>query len=361
MAAKAYLAKGIEHWYIRIDFRGKSGVMPSYKHVKMSEALAEELAMVISDIILKHPNDFEWSDWVPSMGRQFRLKAVVREFLEDKSRLRPATLGNYRHAIDKHILPNLGNPDVRKLTKSDFAWIKQMNTQTAKLVRDTMQNILNWAYHEYSDEWDRNKLELDPVQLPKRRVDYLEYHDQLAVLSKVPPHYYGPCLLSVEMALRVGEICVLRWTNIEEDGIKITHSLSKNRIVEYPKEGEPKWLPMPEVVKDYLTTLVRGFGYVFPGKLSGEHLWPYQIYGYWKKAAREAGFPNSRLHQNRNSFAMRMLQEGLPIHSVSLLMGHHDSHITERVYARHDKRAMKRLLEFPKSSQKREACEANAT
>lgn len=354
MAAKAYQAGG--SWYVRIDFRGKSGVMTSYKNVRMGEVLARELAGVISEITLKHPSDFEWSDWCKAMGRKFTLKSTICKFLEAKAHLRPATLGNYRHVIDKHILPRLGNPDVRKLTKADFAWIKKIDNQTAKLVRDTMQNILNWAYHEYSDEWSGNRLKIAPVQLPKRRVDYLEYQDQLAVLSKVPPHYYGPCLLSVEMALRVGEICVLRWTNIEDDGIKVTHSLSKNRIVEYPKEGEPKWLPMPPICKDYLQVLRTNernpFGYVFPGKLSREHLWPYQVYGYWKKAAREAGFPNARLHHNRNSFAMRKLQEGLPIHSVSLLLGHHDSHITERVYARHDKRAMKRLLEIKPSTSK---------
>jgi integrase len=72
---------------------------------------------------------------------------------------------------------------------------------------------------------------------------------------------------------------------------------------------------------------------VFPAELGDGHQMPTVVRRRLKRHLKEAGLPQIRFHDLRDTAATLMLEDGFPVHRVARILGHADPAMTLRRYA----------------------------
>jgi len=134
-----------------------------------------------------------------------------------------------------------------------------------------------------------------------------------------------------------GFILTLRYTGmrISDAALLRADSVKGERIHLYmAKTGVPVYIPIPEFLARELAALRPRGGYLF---LRGEStrldtatdLWRRRLAKVFTRAGISGGHP----HRFRDTFAVSLLERGVPIEVVSKLLGHASIRVTERHYA----------------------------
>ena len=173
-----------------------------------------------------------------------------------------------------------------------------------------------------------------------------------------------PALLSLYTGMRLGEVCALKWADIDWEKGTITVRRTVQRVARTtPGEsggktllmiGTPKssrshrTLPVPGFVLERLRGLMekgRPSEYVF--SLSGNAADPRTIQRRFQRLMQKLGMSNAHFHTLRHSFATRLLELGVDIKTVSTLLGHGSAKTTLDFYAHslleHQRAAIERL------------------
>ena len=133
-------------------------------------------------------------------------------------------------------------------------------------------------------------------------------------------------------------IQVLRWSGLRiGDGVKLTpEKLDGNRLFLYTaKTGTPVFVPMPDFVIEELKQLPLYGRFYFWNRQTDSKI--ETASGNARRSLRRifraAGLTTAHPHQLRDSFAVGLLEKGVPIETVSILLGHQDIRITQRHYS----------------------------
>jgi len=123
--------------------------------------------------------------------------------------------------------------------------------------------------------------------------------------------------------LRVGDACRITESDLEGNKLAMRTEKSGTRVS----------VPLPAWLVDEMKKLPRHGGRFFwkgEGKIA-------TAAGNYRRSlralAKEAGMQDVHPHRLRDTFAVRLLQEGVPVERVSKLLGHQSVAITERSYA----------------------------
>jgi integrase len=330
--------------YIRVVHHGFDGTLTAWRNKKLSEHpdITKMLCGLFNSLILV--GNFKVEDWFPKERSKVLVKNLVWTWLGHK-RKRPATIETQGYVLRRYILPAIGPKSIKELTRHDFWWIRENHGDTAMAlrIRRVAQAFLNWCWRE--GMMDR-QLFLPTISVQKKPTPFIELKDRQSIYTRIDARFKDAFLLSLEMGMRVGEIVALKWdaTDFERGRIRIIRSLSGQQVVDMPKGGDEVWLPMTGRIKAMLLRRrqERKSHWVFPG-IRGNHIWPYDMRQAFKKAARECGMPQAKLHHCRHSFAQDMIDEGRSLEEVSALLGHSSILTTERAYKGRGIRSLGRI------------------
>ena len=128
--------------------------------------------------------------------------------------------------------------------------------------------------------------------------------------------YADAVLFAVASAMRRGEICALRWADVDADKRLV---LVRDRKDPRRKAGNDQWVPLLgpawEIVQRQPSREVPGEERIFPieaGTLSK----------YFTEACRALSIPDLHLHDMRHEGTSRLFEEGFEIQQVALVTGH---------------------------------------
>ncbi|GCE06155.1 tyrosine-type recombinase/integrase [Dictyobacter aurantiacus] len=293
-------------------------------------------------------------------GPQQTLKDFLEYWLEDveKPRIRISTYINNRVVVYKHLIPGLGHIKLHKLTalqlQSFYAQRLKSGMSASRAVR------LNAVLHKALDHAKRLKLVgtnvSEDVELPrpaKYEGEVLDA-DQARILLQVAAERELDTLLALAVvtAMRLGEILVLRWTDIDMVKGELRVSGTVNYYPRYGfVEGKAKTkagmrtIKIPLFIIELLKKhrlrqaekkLAAGSAWVERNlvfcRKDGDFVRRSTLRNQITKLLQDAELPYVRFHDLRHSAATILLALGVPANVVQELLGHADISITLGTY-----------------------------
>lgn len=202
---------------------------------------------------------------------------------------------------------------------------------------------------------------IDRVENVKTPVDAYTADEVKTLLAAFTGSRHAPAWELGLMGLRRGEICGLRWSDV--DLKKKTLTICNNRTSDDAGnviEGPPKTaaservLPLPDRLVTVLKTararqvaeklavgeVYRSGAYVLSNEI-GEAYHPNSVSNMWSAAVKAAGVRHLKLHGARHTAATLMHLSGTPAVVIAAWIGHDDPSFTTRVYMHSNTDALK--------------------
>lgn len=254
----------------------------------------------------------------------------------------------YTNLLKKHLLPALGELKLAAVTPGIVReWIDEM--ENAGLACSTVKGAYRLFAAAMKAAWEDGKILTNPCR--KIRIQRSENEEQ-RVLTRGEQELLKesasgvrelPALLSLYTGMRLGEVCALKWADVDWEQGTIAVKRTVQRVRRGTKTtlmiGTPKSLrsrrviPAPAFLLKQLHEMrENGSGeYIFSS--SGDPAEPRTIQRRFKRFVEKLGITNVHFHTLRHSFATRLLELGVDIKTVSVLLGHGSAKITLDCYA----------------------------
>lgn len=297
-------------------------------------------------------------------GRYITVGKVYAEWLNAVvNRVKESTLANYQNKFEKHILPEFGDIPCADLTAGRInAFINQKLADglSASYVRDiftVFKTMLKYAQEEYGF-----RLSLKNVVLPKserKQVEKISDTEQEKLVSYLKANMsltaFG-ILLSLFMGLRIGELCGLKWEDVDFQNkmlhirrtvqrISSANGSRKTKIViSSPKSTTSlRDIVIPDALMQYFETF-RNEADAFILSGTDKPIEPRTMQYRYKKILRSANVENHNYHKLRHTFATNSAEKGFNVKALSAVLGHSSVTLTLNRYIHPDRTYERRLM-----------------
>lgn len=303
-------------------------------------------------------------DWAPDT--RMSVEQLLGQWLAAKTSegLRPATISLYRMAAEAWITPEIGALEARQLTPARVGdLVEKLRTDGSRLGRGALSPRsvqISVQVLKASTRWalETGLLGRDPLagyrrpratSKPMTSWSADEARAFLAHTRDDPQAAVWALLLT--RGLRRGEVCGLRWEDIDLDAgflrVNRTRVLVDGNVADsLPKTAagrrsvplDPKLVALLRAHRKAQTAerLRAGEAYEDGGWLVcdelGRPLYPDTISERFDTLVAQAKLRRIRLHDTRHTAASLMLGDGVPVHVVAQILGH-DPRVTLATYA----------------------------
>ena len=268
-------------------------------------------------------------------------------FFNIRHQIKESTMANYRMKIAKHILPTFGKMPIDSIHSNEiykFIDCKKKLGLSNRYISDIlvlMKSIFKYAYKTY-------KIDniMDGIVMPKKhRVEIRILNDDedkklCDILAQKNDLTSIGIYLSRVTGLRIGELCALKWGNIDiEQGIisvnktlqriQVKNRLCKTKLMlaEPKSESSKRKIPIPKCVLELLKNN-RGYNdnYILSNKK--KPIEPRTIQYRFAKILKNGNLPSVHFHAIRHFFATNCIKLGFDVKALSEILGHSNVSIT---------------------------------
>ncbi len=276
---------------------------------------------------------------------------IIDMWLADvKNRVKESTYANYNMKIKKHILPCFARLKYDKLTAdilNEFISRKCSENLSAKYVSDIV--ILLKSAAKFAQRRYGYANRIDCVTLPKsdkiaenKLLSDSEQSQLKAALTENVTCSNVGILLSAATGIRIGELCALKWENIDLEKSIITVRQTVQRvmnsgggtrlIVTSPKSASSvREIPLPDFIMPYLKS-VRSADDCFLLSGSQKIIEPRTMQYRFASILKKAKLPSVNFHALRHMFATNCIALGFDVKTLSEILGHSSVQITLNRY-----------------------------
>ena len=341
-------------WEARIIVGHKNDGSPMYKSAfaKTQKSALKQLHQLIDlyrDVDLTEDSRMTLGEWLDKWLDEYMIFTI-----------RESTLDSYRAMVKNQVKLFIGGKQISSLTTADmqkfYNKIKKEGRVRehpihGKTLADSMVRGVHMMLHEALDMAVKERLiaknPTNGTTVPK--CNYPEKQilcdNQLETfLEAIKGHEYWCDFFYVEVmtGLRRGEICGLRWQdiNFEENKLQVKRSVSVKKgggvsIGETKTETGVRCIQMPpsvaELLKSKRQTAITEW--VFPHFLHPEQpISPASAYRKLKVILKNAELPLIRFHDLRHTFATHATQGGVDPKTLAGILGHTNASFTLDTY-----------------------------
>ena len=286
-----------------------------------------------------------------------------------EAQLRPSTYDSYRRNIELHVVPGLGQLQLRKLEADDLdvfyaRLLKKGQSKKGKrggLSVKTVRNIHLMIHKALADAQRKGVVfrnvasladapKLSSQRRPEMKVWTAEQLRRFLEVAEERRHYPA-FFLAAHTGMRRGEILGLRWNDVDlstrrlsirttvinvayeiqrsdakTDGSRRTIDLDR-RTIDVLRQWK-KDQPTEDVTTEARTT----WGDLVFAKPDGTPIHPDIFSQAFERIVTAAKLPAIRLHDLRHTHATLLLKAGVPVKVVSERLGHANAAFTMNVY-----------------------------
>lgn len=288
------------------------------------------------------------------------VKNVITEFLAEKRpKVKFSTYTRYVENSEWYILPELGDIVITDLSQEiidQYSSSLQSNgrkhggalsSKTVKDILAVLRQAVKFAIKKKYISTPDFIIECPKQGKPNIQVFSHKEQSKLEQISnsQEDPLKYG-IFLSLYTGLRIGELCALRWEDLDLDNaiLSVNHTVLRIRdydqengkktrlIIEVPKtDSSMRQIPLPDAINQHLLLIKNNSA--APEKaffLTGTArlIEPRNYYEKYKKYLKEADLDGFNFHALRHTFATRCIEKGIDPKALSEILGHASVQIT---------------------------------
>ena len=341
-------------WEARIIIGHKKDGSPMYKSAfaKTQKSALKELHQLIElyrDVDLTEDCRMTLGEWMDKWLDEYMIFTV-----------RETTLESYRSLTENQVKRFMGDRQLSTLTTADiqkfYNKIKKQGRVKPKRdgsheLSDSVVRGVHMMLHESLDTAVRERLiaknPTNGTTIPKnnyaeKQILGDEQLDAFMEEIKKEEYWYDFFYVEVMTGLRRGEICGLKWSDIDFDAnkLRVQRSVSKKKgggivIGETKTSTGTRNIIMPPSVSEILlkrkqTAITE---WVFPAFLNPEQpIHPEAAYRKLKIILKHAELPLIRFHDLRHTFATHAMKGGVDPKTLSGILGHTNASFTLDTY-----------------------------
>lgn len=263
--------------------------------------------------------------------------------------VKDSTRVKYHAILRNHILPHLGEVPLSAMTHrriEDFSLAlldhggREGSTLSPRTVSDVisvLRSILRFAARDGAEiPCDGSSVH---IRREQSEISVLTRGEQETLTSylfnNISPQNIG-ILLSLYAGLRIGEVCALRWEDIDtvEGVVQVRRTMQRLRdldgtgprtrvIVTPPKSTSSlRSIPIPREVAALLQQLPGDhIGWFLTGR-EDRFIEPRCMQNHFRRVMKQVGLPPVNYHALRHTFATRCVELGFDVKALSELLGH---------------------------------------
>lgn len=285
---------------------------------------------------------------------------------DKKLYVKRSTYAVYSLMLVNHLVPEFGRKnEVTEEMVQDFVLRKMESGLSRKSVKDmliVLKMVLRYA--EKCGHMPHREIDVRfPTEREKPEVKVLSRSLQKRIMEHVRQH---PSCMNLGIyiclcaGLRIGEVCALKWEDIDLSAgvINITKTIQRIYVVEEGEKhteliiGTPKTatsmrrIPIPRELRKMLRPFLPGVdssAYVLTN--SQRPTEPRTYRNYYNKLMLSLGMPRLKFHGLRHSFATRCIESRCDYKTVSVLLGHSNISTTLDLYVHPNMEQKQRCVE----------------
>lgn len=282
------------------------------------------------------------------------IKEIADIWKEDKRQyVKQSTMAVYLLSLENHLLPVFGGKmEVTEEEVQAFALDKLNHGLSQKSIKD-MLIVLKMVVRFGEKQGWLNHVEWKvkfPANQPKATLPNLTKAHQKMLMDYLKDNFTFPnlgILVCLSTGLRIGEVCALKWSDINMDTglLHVNRTIERIYIVDSDKPhteiviNTPKTknslreIPLSkELVRIFksLMKVVNKDYYVLTNNTKPTE--PRTYRNYFNKLLKQLDIPRLKFHGLRHSFATRCIESHCDYKTVSVLLGHADISTTLNLY-----------------------------
>ncbi|MGH8973297.1 MAG: tyrosine-type recombinase/integrase [Acidimicrobiia bacterium] len=289
--------------------------------------------------------------WVDPRSGRVTLGSWTVEWQRTVVHLRPTTRRIYDANLRNHILPELGDIELAKLTPSMLrAWLAGLTTKmgghgqslslgsVAQIYR-TLNRLLSAAVD--NELLGRNPLRgVKPPRVESEPMRFLSHDDVATLAAAIDPRYRALVLVAAYCGLRAGELIALRRKHVDllRNTIAVAEQvqyISGRHLASAPKSSASRRaVAVPGLVATTLKEHLAAYaepgadGLVFPAPEGGYLRLENFRKRVWTPAVIAAGLAPLRLHDLRHTCASLAIAAGADVKVLQRMLGHASAALT---------------------------------
>lgn len=294
------------------------------------------------------------------------IREIALAWKTDKQRyVKQSTYAAYVLSLENHILPTFG--ECNSLTEElvqDFVLKKLNEGLSSKTIKDILIVLKMVMKFGVKNQWI-NYCEWDikfPTNEINKKIEVLTVAQHKKILEYIKQNFTFRNLgiyISLTTGLRIGEVCGLKWSdmNIESGTITISRTIERIYIVEREKKrtelivNTPKTtnsnreIPMNKELLSMVKPLMKVVNSNFYMLTNDEKPTEPRTYrNYYHKLMAQLEIPKLKYHGLRHSFATRCIESNCDYKTVSVLLGHANITTTLNLYVHPNMEQKKRCI-----------------
>ena len=279
--------------------------------------------------------------------------------------VKQSTMAAYVLILENHVLPYFGDGDsLHEQEVQAFVLQKLERGLSVKTVKDILIVLKMVMKFGVKNEW-MTYYEWDikyPTTSTNKELEVLSVANHRKILNYIQSHFTFTGLgiyISLSTGLRIGEICALKWSdiNVADGTITVSRTIERIYIIEGEKKhteliiNTPKTknscreIPMSKELLAMIKPLKKVVNEDFYVLTNDERPTEPRTYrNYYNDLMVKLDIPKLKYHGLRHSFATRCIEAGCDYKTVSVLLGHSNISTTLNLYVHPNMEQKKRCI-----------------